>query len=162
MATGDWQLGLDALVQGRVQEAIGQLRAFAQQSPESFEGHYFLGTALNQAGRYREAMDSLQRAASLKPRHAQAHYQLGVAYNGAQEPDLAIKQFQTAAQLEPDHEPSQAALTQLRQAASVNAAAPVTVGGNDETAAVPLATRPAVVLPSTLDLPFATATPPTT
>ncbi|MBV9868571.1 MAG: tetratricopeptide repeat protein [Abitibacteriaceae bacterium] len=115
METQGWQTGLDTLVQGRVKEAVSQLRAFVQRAPESFEGHYFLGTALNQAGRYGEAVAALQNAVSLNPKHGQACYQLGLALHGLQEPELARQQFEKAVQLDPTHEPSRAALAHLNE-----------------------------------------------
>lgn len=109
----DWQSGVDALRQGRVEDAIAQLSAFVQANPNSFEGNNFLGVALAQAGRHQEAIAYLTQATRLNPQSAQAHFNLGLARMNAGQNDMARTEFQTALQLDPNHAQARQALARL-------------------------------------------------
>lgn len=110
---GGWKNGLEALRQGRVEDAVMQLSAFVQASPNSFEGNHFLGIALAQAGRHQEAIHYLQQATRLNPQSAQAYYNLGLACMGAGQNDMALMAFQTALQINPNYTQAQRALALL-------------------------------------------------
>ncbi len=60
-------LGTFAFLEGRFDEAIGQLRLVADLHPEYSAGHMLLGASLHFAGRPEEAIDPLRRARELNP-----------------------------------------------------------------------------------------------
>ena len=64
--------------QGRLDEAITQLRHVLRLEPRQAEAHYHLGTMLGLQGQLTEAADCFRRAAELRPHWAEAFNNLGV------------------------------------------------------------------------------------
>ena len=67
--------------QGKLIEAIAELREAVRLKPEDDGAHYNLGRALYNQGRLDEAVAVLRTALRLKPDHAAAHNNLGNAYS---------------------------------------------------------------------------------
>jgi|SRR5579871_1972231 len=105
--------GYQALQQGDVAGAVARLEEAAQQNPQDYLAHLYLGAAYGQAGRHAEAVQALTRAVQLDPSNAQARYNLGIALERAGWREQAITALQQALQLRPDYEMAKAALQRL-------------------------------------------------
>lgn len=161
-AGSNWEPGVQALREGRVDDAIAQLQAFVEANPDSFEGNNFLGVALAQAKRAPEAVGFLQRATQLHPRSAQAHYNFGLALLGNQQLEQARSEFQAALKIEPEYSQAHQALLRIPQpdvpaneksfpAEDQSAADAITTEA--ETAAPTMATGNAAFAPSGINPP---------
>lgn len=95
-------LGYALLQQGRIDDAIVQLRAALAISPDLPEAHNNLGVALGQQGRLAEALEHLRRAIAADPRYAEAYNNLGNVYAAMGRTGEAAEQFAIATELEPD------------------------------------------------------------
>jgi tetratricopeptide (TPR) repeat protein len=109
----DWQAGVRALREGRLEDAIDILQREAEKRPDSFEGHNFLGVALAQAKRLDESIASLRTAIELCPGSAQAHYNLGLALLADEQPAAARAEFERALNLDSSHTQAARALSHL-------------------------------------------------
>lgn len=127
-AGGGWEVGVSALKEGRVEDAITHLQAYVQQHPDSFEANNFLGVALAQAKRPAEALEFLHRATQLNPGSAQARYNYGLALLGNEQTEAARKEFTVAVQLDPHYTQAHQALQRLP------APSPETVNGEPASA----------------------------
>ena len=72
-------LAVGLSLEGRKEEAAGELRIACRLAPSEPEFPFKLGLALNEAGRLEEARVALEEAVKLDPRFAQAWYNLGLA-----------------------------------------------------------------------------------
>jgi tetratricopeptide (TPR) repeat protein len=95
-------LGAALLQDGRVEEAITQLRRALATQPGYREAHVNLGNALARTGRLDEAMQEYRRALELDPRQANAAFGLGNALLRTGRTDEAIAAFRRALDLEPE------------------------------------------------------------
>lgn len=110
----EWQNGVEALLEGRLDDAISQLSEFVRVYPDSFEGCNFLGVALSQAGWHQEAIAHLRRAVEREPRNARARCNFGLALMGAGDCGLARRQLEEALLLDPSQHEAIEALSRLK------------------------------------------------
>ena len=84
-------------------EAAKQLRRFVTLKPDSFNGHYFLGSALLEEGPAQdtEALKALAEAARLKPKVAIPQYKIGLIHLRRGALDDAERSLNAARALEP-------------------------------------------------------------
>ena len=68
------------VTQGRMDDAIAELREAVRIRPESFENHYRLGNVLYMAGRYDEAVTAYRKGTELQPARADVFTNLGATY----------------------------------------------------------------------------------
>lgn len=122
----DWQTGMNALSQGRAEEAIAMLRPFVAANPNSFEGNNFLGVALSQTGKHDEGIVHLQNATRINSQSATARYNLGLAQQAAGRVESAKKEFQSAIQLDSKHSAAQIALAKIDAGLATPISAPST------------------------------------
>src|SRR5579871_3834122 len=106
--------GYQALQQGDVAGAVARLEEAAQQNPQDYLAHLYLGAAYGQAGRHAEAVQALTRAVQLDPSNAQARYNLGIALERAGWREQAVTALQQALQLQPDYSRAREALQSLQ------------------------------------------------
>jgi Flp pilus assembly protein TadD len=93
--------GGSLLVQGRVDEAIPQLREALRIDPAHAEAHSNLGVALARRGQTAEAIEHYRESLRLDPRQMQAYSNLGNALLSQGRTSEAIAQFETALSLDP-------------------------------------------------------------
>jgi cytochrome c-type biogenesis protein CcmH/NrfG len=86
-------LGMNLMVMGKLDAAIGHLREAVQLDPERADAHNSLGSALVQVGEAEEAIVRFRKAIELKPDFAMALYNLGGTYcaQGAFEDALVVR-----------------------------------------------------------------------
>jgi Tfp pilus assembly protein PilF len=104
------QLYLD---EGRIDDAIAELRRSLQLNAESATTHYNLGYALSARGRRDEAMAELREALRLDPDYALAHNNLGALLEVTGRLDDARAHFERAVALRPDNVEARSNLAQL-------------------------------------------------
>jgi superkiller protein 3 len=92
--------GSSLLLQGRIDEAIPQLREALQLEPSHAEAHSNLGVALARRGQTAEAIDHYREALRLDPRQTQAYSNLGNALLAQGHVGEAIAQFEAALSLD--------------------------------------------------------------
>ena len=85
--------------QGRIPEAVAEMREAVRIRPDSFENHYRLGNVLYLAGRYREAVEVYRAATELQPRRPDVFTNLGAAYHMLGDIDQALGNYQHAISL---------------------------------------------------------------
>jgi tetratricopeptide (TPR) repeat protein len=95
-------LGSVLLQQGRIGEAVEDLRAAVRVDPDQFDAQYNLGLALFQQGRTQEAIDRYLQALQLNPASDQAHRSLGDALLRQGKTDDAIFHYRAAMRINPD------------------------------------------------------------
>ena len=93
--------GGSLLLQGRVEEAIPQLREALRLEPSHAEAHSNLGVALARRGQTAEAIEHYREALRLDPRQTQAYSNLGNALLAQGRVSEAIAQFEAALLLAP-------------------------------------------------------------
>ena len=85
--------------QGRIEEAVAEMREAVRIRPDSFENHYRLGNVFYLAGRYREAAEAFRAATEIQPRRADAFTNLGAAYSMLGDVEQALGNYQHAISL---------------------------------------------------------------
>ena len=88
---------------GKLQEAVIQGTALANQFPSDPAIPNILGAIYAGLSRYKEAIASYNKAIDLKPDYAEAHYNLGIALNELGENGEAVNSYNKAIDLKPDH-----------------------------------------------------------
>ena len=96
-------LGNALLSEGRVQEAVIQLRAALKIDPAHSKAHNNLGKALMELGRTAEAIDHFHKSIKLNPFNAKTHNNLAVALHTQGRWDDAIRQLQAALSIKPGY-----------------------------------------------------------
>lgn len=134
-----WKLGMQALVQNRLDDALNELRPFVAAHPESFEGNHFLGMALARSGQYPAAIAHLQKAIKLNPKSARTFYNLGLAQLWSEDRPAARASFQKTLEIDGSHAQAQQSLIKMGQAENDTIVAPA--------AAAPAAASPAAASP---------------
>jgi tetratricopeptide (TPR) repeat protein len=86
---------------GRVDDAIVQLRRAVALDPASADGHYELGTLLLGRRRLDEAAVSLERAVALKPEWSESHTNLGAVWFLRGDLSAAMRSFDEALRRDP-------------------------------------------------------------
>jgi tetratricopeptide (TPR) repeat protein len=94
---------LGALLRGTdPAQALVHLETAVRLKPDLIEGHYNLGTALQELGRLDEAMAQYRKAIALSPRHARAYCNLGNVLRQLGRLEEAERSYAEAIRLEPD------------------------------------------------------------
>jgi tetratricopeptide (TPR) repeat protein len=88
---------------GRLQEAMDQGNALAEQFPNEPLIPNVLGAVNAAAGRLEEAVTSYAKALLIKPDYVEAHYNMGVALNDLGKHEEAIASYTKAVQIKPDY-----------------------------------------------------------
>jgi tetratricopeptide (TPR) repeat protein len=91
------------LMEGKVQDAIGQYEQALRLDPNDPSVPVNLATALLSAGRFEEAIGHYEQALRIDPDDAQAHYNLGTALVKLGQPGQAIGHFEQALRIEPNN-----------------------------------------------------------
>lgn len=95
-------LGHAYLIQGRLDEAVTELRTSIQLDPNFPDAHNSLGVAYGQQGQGEASIQEYQTAIRVKPNYAQAYFNLGVAYGERGQITEAIQEYRAAVQIKPD------------------------------------------------------------
>src|SRR6266542_4411092 len=93
--------GVEAVKQGRLDEAIGLFRQALEVRPDFVAAHHNLGVACARKKLFPQAVESFQRALRLSPGSADAHGNLGLAYLEYGEPEQAAVHLGRAVELRP-------------------------------------------------------------
>ncbi len=96
-------LGDAFIVEGAVQDAIGQYEQSLQLNPDDVAARFNLATALVRANQFKEAVGHFEQALRIRPDDAHARYNLGVALSQLGQPGQAVEQFEQALRIEPDY-----------------------------------------------------------
>jgi tetratricopeptide (TPR) repeat protein len=89
--------------QGRMDEALRELRFALQLNPSNAKAYYNLGNYYNRRGQIDKAIEEYKKAISHRPDSASAHNSLGIAYGRKGLFDMAIQEFEMALRLKPDY-----------------------------------------------------------
>ena len=89
------------IVQGRLPQALDQLRQAAEQESANGDVRYAIGRLLLQLDRPREALSHLEEAARILPRDYWAHYDLGRACHLLGRASEALVAFEQASRIDP-------------------------------------------------------------
>jgi len=81
---------------GRLEEALGELRSFTTRHPDNPEGHLALGDVLLEAGRAEEASEAFRAACDRAPQEALTYRRLGVALVAAGDAGGAVAALEMA------------------------------------------------------------------
>lgn len=107
------QAGVQALKEGRLQDAIEALLKAAEADPENFDTYSYLGAAYSKLGDYERARKAFGRAIQINVQSARGWYNLGVAHQMAGDPDAARTCYERALALNPEYEAPREALEKL-------------------------------------------------
>lgn len=107
------QAGLQALKDGRLQQAVELLLQAAEKDPESFETYSYLGAAYSRLGDYERARKAFGRAIQINVQSPRGWYNLGVAHQMAGDPDAARTCYERALALDPSYAAASEALAKL-------------------------------------------------
>ena len=103
-ATRAYEVGLQALTQGKNHDAFAAFQRAIELDPTHTEAHYQLGVLYGKQSQWKPAIDALQTAIRLTPNFADAHVRLGEAcLIGMASAKDAVKPLERALQLQPDH-----------------------------------------------------------
>ncbi|HUB68291.1 MAG TPA: tetratricopeptide repeat protein, partial [Candidatus Methylacidiphilales bacterium] len=92
-----------ALLDGHVDEAIGQFKKLLAINPGDAQGHNNLGNALFRKGRLDDAIAEFQKALAIKPGYPEARTNLGNALVQKGRIDEAVNEFQKALETDPHY-----------------------------------------------------------
>jgi len=109
----DWRRGWELLKSGEAEAACRVLQEAATANPESFEAHFYLGTAEAMLGHFAQARASFQRALSLKRDHAPSYFNLGLIFEKEGRLREAMAHYQQALRYSPGHVPARQAVARL-------------------------------------------------
>ena len=84
---------------GRLEEALQEMKKALELEPTSLVMNSFLGATLYYLGHYDEAIDQCRKTLEMDPNFAVAHWHLGLAYEQKQMFDAAIEEFQKSVSL---------------------------------------------------------------
>lgn len=102
-ATHVYQVGLQALTQGKNHDAFTAFQRVVELDPTLAEAHYQLGVLYGKQSQWKPAIDALQTAINLTPDFADAYVRLGEAYLiGVASAKDAIEPLERVLQLQPD------------------------------------------------------------
>lgn len=87
--------------QGKVDQAIGELKKALEQREDYAAAHYSIGVLYRQKNEHSKALFHLEKAVRSEPKNAQAHYSLGLAYFQAGRKGDALLSLKRAAELDP-------------------------------------------------------------
>ncbi len=109
------RLGYSYFTADKLDEATETYRDCVRMKPDSYAGHYFLGTALlrGESPNVQEATVHLEQAVALNPYSFDSHLQLGKAYVAKGAYPQALREFSIVAQENPENEEAQYRLGML-------------------------------------------------
>lgn len=107
------QAGVQALKEGRVQDAVQALLKAAEADPESFDTYSYLGAAYSRLGDYERARKAFGRAIQINVQSPRGWYNLGVAHQMAGDTDAARTCYERALALDANYEAPREALAKL-------------------------------------------------
>ena len=90
--------------QGRLDEAIAELRRSVESNPKYYRGHYELASTLDRAGRYEEATREYEVALPEYKQNGEYHYRIGLAYMKLRESAKAKEHLLRCQELSPGSE----------------------------------------------------------
>ena len=96
-------LAIALMTEGRVDEALVQLKTALELAPTDPDALRNLGAAYDKKGGIDQAIGQYQVALKANPRNKYAHYNLGVSYSKKGRSDLAVAEFQLALGLDPEY-----------------------------------------------------------
>jgi tetratricopeptide (TPR) repeat protein len=96
-----YQLGIEALKRGKLEEATEHFEAILRQSPGDGNANSGMGTVLAQQGKLDEAARRFELALQSKPDDADSHRNLGIILAGRGREDEALSHFEKALQKNP-------------------------------------------------------------
>lgn len=92
------EIGRLARDEGRLPEAIAELRQSVRLNPNAWEGHYLLGLSLLESGQPREARTALEDALALNRDRADIYLALATTYDLLNDPQTALRNAQNGLQ----------------------------------------------------------------
>lgn len=95
-------LGLVYYRQGRLNEAVEELKKGIRLKPDDAEQHYALARVYHKQGQFELAEHEFVTSINLKPNDERYHASLGIIYADQDRLDKAIQEFEVAARLKPD------------------------------------------------------------
>jgi len=96
--------------QGKLNEAIAELREAIRLKPAVVESHIGLANALDEQGKAEDAIAEYREAIRLDPDEALAHFNLAVTLGRQGKTEAAITEYRTAIRLRPEHPRSHSGL----------------------------------------------------
>ncbi len=97
-------LGMLYVSQGRLDEALTQLRLAVEINPKFWRGHFELASLLDKTGRLDEAAREYEVAAPDYKGNGEYHYRIGLAYMKLNQPAKAKEHFMRCQELSPGSE----------------------------------------------------------
>jgi len=94
-----FEKGVEALAEGRLDDALPCFETVVEQAPTFAGGHYNLGICLSAFGEAGDALKAFEKASSLAPEHANSHLNAGKCLLMLGQPEGAIKLFDKATEL---------------------------------------------------------------
>ncbi len=101
MSSNQKQLGMDALSQGRHDDAVAALQAHLRDVPADYEAETAVAMALFKLGRRDEASDLFAGLMQRQPTSSSVRYHLGLALEEAGKLDAARRAYEAALELRP-------------------------------------------------------------
>ena len=89
-------LGEALILEGKLDQAVIELKSALRIDPEFFRNHYNLGLVLQKQGKVDEAIAHYQKALKIKPHSAPAHRRLSLALQGQGKFTKAVVHYQKA------------------------------------------------------------------
>jgi tetratricopeptide (TPR) repeat protein len=89
--------------QGRIYEAIEEVKSALMLRPDYADAHYNLGTIYAGMGRFDEAIQEYQEALRLNTRYAAAHFGIGIIYEKMGRIDGAMQEYRNALRISPNY-----------------------------------------------------------
>jgi Flp pilus assembly protein TadD len=103
------------LGEGRLAEAVSELRTAVRLEPRAFRGHYNLGVALARQGDHAGAIASYRAALALQPDDAGVHYGLAFSLEATGATEAARAQYRAVVRLKPRYLDAAARLARLER-----------------------------------------------
>ena len=95
-------MGMELVLQGRIDEAIIQLNKAVQIKPNNADAHNNMGNVLLAQGKLEEAISHFRQALKVEPDFAKAQYNLGLALKSQGKINEAISCYRRVLQIDPD------------------------------------------------------------
>jgi Flp pilus assembly protein TadD len=100
-ARTDYDLAMQYLMQGRIEEGIDQLQRVIEQVPDVTAPYIDLGIAYGRLGDNESAESALRDAIELTPEHPIAHNEIGIVYRRTGRFDEARASYERAIEIHP-------------------------------------------------------------
>ncbi len=109
----EYNLGVIAVLEGRLSDGVRHLRAALRLQPQSAEAHNALGEAFLRGGRMRAAENAFEESIRLDADYPMAHYNLGRVFSQQGRKQDAEREFRAALRLDPQLAAARRALGQI-------------------------------------------------